>query len=166
MGSRVKSHLATAVLAAVIAGTSTHFFAGRAAPEHYAGLVAEILADEGFRGYQYLDTRGRRTIAYGILLPLTKAEGRALAIGRLRRNGDSLARGWPAWRGAGPKVRGALLRMTFQLGAGGVLGFHEMLAALARKDYERAALEALDSKWDGETPHRAEEVAAIFRSLQ
>ena len=88
-----------------------------------------------------------------------------LLTGRLDRNGEALASGWKPWRLAGPKVRTALLRMSFQLGPEGVLGFHDMLAALARKDYETAAREALASKWDRETPVRAEEVAAIFRSL-
>ena len=164
----MRQHIAGAVLGATLAAAGFgghHFFAGPDAAGEYAALVDQLAADEGFRGFQYTDSRGKRTIAYGILLPLTHDEGRTLLIGRLDRNGEALASGWKPWKLAGPKVRSALLRMAFQLGPAGVLGFHDMLAALSRKDYERAAREALASKWDRETPRRAEEVAAIFRSL-
>ena len=164
----MRQHLAGAVLGATLATAGFgghHFFAGPDAASEYTALVDQLAADEGFRGYQYVDSRGKRTIAYGILLPLTANEGRMLLTGRLDTNGEAIARGWKPWKVAGPKVRSALLRMAFQLGPTGVLGFHDMLAALARKDYEAAAREALVSKWDSETPGRAEEVAAIFRSL-
>ena len=125
----MKQHLAGAVLGATLtlAGVGGHhFFAGPDAAMTSTPLSSTQLAtDEGFRGYQYTDTRGKRTIAYGILLPLTHAEGRMLLTGRLDRNGEALASGWKPWRIAGPTVSdSALLRMSFQLGPEGVLGFH------------------------------------------
>ena len=40
--------------------------------------------------------------------------------------------------------------MTYQLGAEGTFGFHDMLACLERRDFDCAADEAISSKWDSE----------------
>ena len=53
--------------------------------------------------------------------------------------------------------------MVYQLGCAGVLGFHDMLAALARGDTEAAVKAALASDWDEETPRRAVLVVAALR---
>ena len=162
----MRQHLAGAVLGATLATAGFgghHFFTGPDAAGEYTALVDQLAVDEGFRGYQYPDTRGRPTIAYGILLPLTHDEGRMLLTGRLDRNGEALASGWKPWKLAGPKVRSALLRMSFQLGPAGVLGFHDMLAAIDHGDTEAAVKAALASDWDEETPRRAELVVAALR---
>ena len=54
--------------------------------------------------------------------------------------------------------------MGYQIGCHGVLGFHEMLAALARGDTEAAIQAALDSDWDEETPRRAMLVVGALRA--
>ena len=75
-----------------------------------------------------------------------------------------LERSWPPFLSAGEWVRYALILMGYQLGCDGVLGFHDMLAALARGDTEAAIQAALDSDWDEETPRRAMLVVGAFRA--
>ena len=53
----------------------------------------------------------------------------------------------------------ALREMAYQMGVPRVMGFKRMLAALERKDWQRAADEALDSRWAEQTPARAQRVA-------
>ena len=56
-----------------------------------------------------------------------------------------------------------LCNMAYNLGVPRLLGFERMWAALAAGDYERAADEALDSKWARQVGARAARVAALIR---
>jgi lysozyme len=60
--------------------------------------------------------------------------------------------------------REAVIDMAFQMGAGKVMQFHQMLAKLQAGDYASAAAEALDSDWARETPNRAQGVANRIRT--
>ena len=56
-----------------------------------------------------------------------------------------------------------VLSMLFQLGPSGFRGFHQTRKALARGDYERAAVEMLDSKWArDDSPTRAIHQASMM----
>lgn len=59
--------------------------------------------------------------------------------------------------------RSALVNMCFQLGTTGVLKFKKFLAYLSVGDYQKAADEALDSRWARQTPNRAKRVADVIR---
>ena len=69
-----------------------------------------------------------------------------------------------------PRVQEAVAEMIFQMGLGnyqektGVLGFHNMIAALNldEPDYRVARKEALDSDWANQTTARANDVAAAI----
>ena len=69
-----------------------------------------------------------------------------------------------------PEIQEAIAEMIFQMGVGnykdktGVLGFHNMIDALAKGDYERAGREARNSQWFNETETRAERVASVIES--
>lgn len=60
-------------------------------------------------------------------------------------------------------VQDALMDMCFNLGIGRLLGFKRMIAALEDKDYTKAAIEALDSKWATQVKTRAQDVAVMMR---
>ena len=59
--------------------------------------------------------------------------------------------------------RQALISMAFNLGGPRLAGFRRMRAAIAGNDWNRAADEALDSRWARQTGRRANETAALFR---
>ena len=162
----MKSHLATAVLAAVIGGTSTHFFIGRDAPEQYAELVSRLQTEEGFRSRPYRDTRGVLTVGFGTSLDvgLTRPEATFLLRSRLERLGQCVAEHWQPWEAAGPRAKQVLLDMAYELGCAGVLKFTRMLAALARRDFPAAAAEIADSRYAHQVPHRAAALEAILRA--
>ena len=151
------------VLGALVTYGAQTYFDGKEAP--YEALTARVAAEEGFRGREYRDSRGRPTIGYGTLLPLTEAEGRALLDARLNDNADTFVAKWPPFDRMPVEVREVLLDMSFQLGPAGVLGFKDMLAALAWDDWGAAANAALASKWARETPARAKHAAEVFRAL-
>ena len=132
----------------------------------YQRLVSTIEAEEGFRGTCYADSLGVETIAYGVRIPLTKTEGAAILEGRLQEKEDELRAAWPPYDSQIIEVQAALLDLSYQVGAEGVLGFKKMLSALDRYDYATAAAEVIDSRLDHQTPRRAERVAAVFRGIR
>lgn len=60
-------------------------------------------------------------------------------------------------------VKNALVNMCFNLGITRLLKFKRMIAALEVNDYERAATEALDSRWAKQVGARALDVAGVMR---
>ena len=131
--------------------------------------MPQIREHEGFRGMPYDDSLGKPTIGVGTLLPLTEDEAMLVAFCRacdayseLRyamrsKLGVEISHGFP------PDVEKALLEMAFQLGVPRLTGFKKMLAAIRNKEWDKAAAEALDSKWARQTPVRAQHVAEILR---
>ena len=153
----------------------------------WENLVSMIKHEEGFRTYAYQDTRGFRTIGFGTKFPLldsdwhcfnrvnldaivrngvTYSQADCLLRSRLSDHYLELLKRWVPFSGEQSPVQMALLDMVYQLGVDGLLGFHKMLAALARHDYPTAIQEAIDSAWDHETPSRVDRVVSVFRSQE
>ena len=146
-------------------------------------VITTLKFEEGFRKTRYLDTRGYLTIGHGSRIdeelspeetaclghdnpPRSVTEDQADCLLRVhvKELEACLDRSWPPLRSAGEWERYALLLMGYQIGCHGVLGFHDMLAALARGDTEAAVQAALDSDWDEETPRRAMLVVSALRA--
>ena len=49
----------------------------------------------------------------------------------------------------------AIINMAFNLGIGGLLEFHHMIAAMEAGDFDQASAEGLDSAWAKEVGDRA-----------
>ena len=161
----IARHAATAVLATAIThGAHLYLDDDTGA---YEALADRIAAAEGFVPRPYRDSRGVLTVAYGrnLTVPFSRAEGRFLLRYSLDRNARAFVRAWPAFADMPVPVREALLEMAYQLGPKGVLGFHDMLDALAAENWEGAATAALDSTWARETPARAKRIAETIRAL-
>jgi len=60
-------------------------------------------------------------------------------------------------------VKNALVNMCFNLGITRLLKFKKMIAALEVDDYDRAAIEALDSRWAKQVGARASDIANVIR---
>lgn len=124
-----------------------------------------IKKHEGLRLKPYLDTVGKLTIGYGRNiddLGITLEEAEFLLQNDLKRCRQQLA---PfSWYVNQPKnVQDALLNMCFNIGISRLLGFRKMIVALTVKDYTKAAIEALDSKWATQVGQRAKDVALMIR---
>ena len=57
-----------------------------------------------------------------------------------------------------------LMDLTFNLGITGVLQFTKMLAAVARRDFDEAAVQILDSKAATQEPNRIKELARMMKT--
>jgi lysozyme len=70
----------------------------------------------------------------------------------------------PWWREHSDLRQDVLANMTYNMGIGKLEGFHNMLAACQRRDYETAADEMLDSAWANQVGDRADRLASQMRS--
>lgn len=134
-------------------------------------IVEDLKRHEGLRLHAYEDHLGYWTIGYGRMIDKRKGGGisEAEAEHLLANDIDRVCARLQHERGfrhAPFTVKRALANMAFQLGIGGLLSFQRMWSALEQQDYERAADEALDSRWAEQTPNRAQEVAEWIRAAE
>lgn len=130
-------------------------------------LMAELIRDEGFRSKPYLDSVGKVTIGIGRNLDdvgITEAEARYLLSNDIRNAENDIYRNLPWYDRLPEPAQRALVNMCFNMGWSRLSKFHQMLNALCKEDWERAASEALDSKWSKQVGDRSKRIAELFKS--
>jgi len=128
-------------------------------------LMNMVARHEGFRARPYRDSRGYITVGYGFCLdtwPLSEAEAEVILDMRLRDVIHELSE-QPWWETLTDRQQRALVDMAYNIGIGGVLSFHEMIAAIEARDWDRAAAAMLNSQWARQVGSRAEDDAAMLR---
>ena len=69
------------------------------------------------------------------------------------------------WEELPQEAQHILVNMCFQLGQGGLSKFKNLKVAIEDYQWQRAALEMLDSRWAGQTPERAERLKVRMLAL-
>ena len=134
-------------------------------------IIDRLVEDEGEVLHAYEDHHKFLTIGVGRLIDqrkgggISRDESRYLLANDIRRC-MAVAGQWDWFDKLDWPRQGVIVCMLFQLGARGVSGFRKMLDALARKDYESAANEMINSSWHKQTPTRCERMASIMRTGQ
>ena len=132
-------------------------------------LMRDLHRDEGSVRHAYQDSEGLWTIGVGHLIDERRGGGISKDVERYILDEDVAAvvaaldihMVW--WRSMPEAAQRALANMVFNLGLNGVAGFKRMVSALERKDYAKAADEALDSKWATQVGERADRIADLYR---
>lgn len=145
----------------------------------FAGLVGiitmRIIAMMNLKGWiknhencklrLYTDTEEKLTIGWGRNIQdngISQAEADFMFDNDFARCQKELAQ--YSWYVDQPQnVKDALMNMNFNLGISRLLGFKKMITALVAKDYTKAAIEALNSKWSQQVGQRAKDVALMIR---
>lgn len=136
-------------------------------------LIEHVKAREGFREYAYYD-RTQFSIGFGCL---AKSADETITLEqadlRLRIELQTASRYFDAVF-SNVEIcdarRLVLTSMIFNMGMGdekkktGILGFRDMRAAIHEGDWNKAADEALDSKWASQVGERAIYESAILRT--
>jgi lysozyme len=139
---------------------------------NYLQCELDLIRDEGVRLRAYKCTAGFLTIGVGHKLTPREIQSDMTEIsleqaGYLLHQDIGLALGgcygiFGRWHFDGlsePRQR-ALVNMCFQLGTAGLAKFKRMVAAIMVNDWQKAKVEALDSKWArSDSPARAQRVA-------
>lgn len=129
-------------------------------------LRDQIIRDEGCRLRVYDDSRGIPTIGVGRNLRdkgISQAEADAMLDADLREYTAAVVARIPAALALDDARRGVLVNMAFNLGIAGLLAFTKMLAAVEAGDWDRAAVEMMDSRWATQVGERA---ARLARQMQ
>lgn len=129
--------------------------------------LEQICRHEGLRLKPYRDTVGKLTIGIGRNLDdrgITKEEAKLLFLNDIRHTMHALDIEMKWWTNLDPVRQGVMLNMAFNMGVGGLAKFHRMKTALRNKNYGKAAMEMLDSKWAKQVGPRATELAKQMES--
>lgn len=125
-----------------------------------------LIAEEGWKNRTYADSLKNMTWGVGHLdihSPLgayhTDEEISAQLDSDISAAAGALERSLPWVVNLDRVRREALIDMAFQMGAGKLLGFRNMLALMQAGQFTNAAKEALNSDWAKQTPNRAAGVA-------
>ena len=132
-------------------------------------ITETLKRHEGVRQYAYRCPAGYWTIGAG--RNIDEKSGRGLSddeIDYLLQNDinlsiEELVKNFPWFEELPKQVQGVLVNMHFNLGMPTLHKFRNMLDALERREYNRAAEEMLDSNWADQVGDRAIELADIVR---
>ena len=125
-------------------------------------LIERIKVNEGFRDKPYLCSEGVSTIGYGFTF-ITEEESAHILKGRIEKRMKHLNDTLDWFPTLPPEVQGVVVEMTYQLGVSGFLKFKKAIAHMKNKEWQLAAHEMLDSRWNKQTPERATQLANIVR---
>lgn len=134
---------------------------------NYTTLKAELKRDEGERLKPYRDTVGKLTIGVGRNLDdvgISEAEVDFLLMSDVGRAEGGLDANCPWWRQLDETRQRVLLNMAFNLGIGGLLKFHDTLAAVQAGNWNAAADGMLNSAWAKQVGFRATRLANMMRT--
>ena len=130
-------------------------------------LKADLARDEGLRLKPYEDTEGILTIGVGRNLEdvgISEDEAMQMLENDLQWVFDAIKEN-ASWLALHPEqVQRAVANMCFNLGWPRLSQFKNMWTALRVRDYERAANEALDSRWARQVGPRALRIAEAIRT--
>lgn len=129
-------------------------------------LEDTLIRHEGLRLTPYRCTAGKLTIGIGRNLDdvgISEAEARLMLRNDIVNAEAELRRAFSWFDRLSPLRQQVLVNMAFNIGLPRLKGFRNMLAALERGDYNRAAVEMLDSRWARQVKSRAVELSDWMR---
>jgi lysozyme len=132
-------------------------------------LFHDLMRDEGFRERVYRCSAGKQTIGYGWNIddqPISRLSAQMILADQIDSTTQELNDALPWWLNLPTNAKLGLANMAFNLGLTRLLKFKKMLAALEAHDFDKAALEALDSRWAEQVGSRALRIADLYKSCQ
>ncbi|MGD9637831.1 MAG: glycoside hydrolase family protein [Alphaproteobacteria bacterium] len=129
-------------------------------------LKKDLLIDEGLKLKPYLCSKGKLTIGIGRNIEdvgITKDEAFYLLENDIENVEFELDKNFSWWRNMSEKRQRALANMCFNLGIKRLLGFKKMLSAMEFGDFEKAAIEALNSDWAKQVGLRSTRIAQMIK---
>lgn len=129
-------------------------------------LVQQLMQDEGYRRFAYKDTMGFRTVGIGRNLDtvgISLDEAYYLLNNDIAITEEKLLKIFGVYETLSDNRKMVLINMGFNMGIGKLTQFVQMMKALDKSDFEKAAQEMLDSHWAKEVPVRAARLGVLMR---
>jgi lysozyme len=131
-------------------------------------IAASLKVEEGYRAHCYICTAGAHTVGYGRNIDadggigISEDEAEYLLRNDIQRTIEECKQ-WDWFDDLDPNRQSVMVQLCFQLGRPRLSNFKRMLTALAKQDYETAAIELLDSRFAEQVPERANRLAEKMR---
>ncbi|MGB2103340.1 MAG: glycoside hydrolase family protein [Luminiphilus sp.] len=131
-------------------------------------IAASLKVEEGYRAHCYICTAGAHTVGYDRNIDadggigISEDEAEYLLRNDIQRTIGECQR-WAWFDDLDPGRQSVVVQLCFQLGWPRLSNFNRMLTALAKQDYETAAIELLDSRFAEQVPERANRLAEKMR---
>jgi lysozyme len=135
----------------------------------FMDIYEMLRRDEGVRLKPYVDTAGKITIGVGRNLTdvgISNDESNILLQNDISKTRAGLIQYLPVFSTMDPIRQAVPMNMAFNLGVGGFLEFHNMIAFLQAGNWDSAAAEMLNSRWASEVGVRATRLAEQLRTGQ
>ena len=129
-------------------------------------LIADLLRDEGLRLKPYKCTSGKLTIGVGRNIEdigISEQEALVLLNNDIDRVFSELQASCDWFVKLSDNRKRALANMEFNLGISRFLEFEKMLSAIENSQFDRAADEAVRSRWAKQVGSRAHRIATLIR---
>jgi len=129
-------------------------------------LQRDLIRDEGLRLKPYHCTADKLTIGVGRNLDdngISKAEAMMMLDSDIMNSVAELSQSFIFYPDLTQNQQRALINMHFNLGLTRLKTFKNMLAELSRGNGEKAAKEALNSKWAMQVGSRANRIADLLK---
>ena len=134
-------------------------------------IKSDLRRDEGLRLKPYRCSEGKLTIGVGHRIlkgedfskGISELEADTILINDIYDVIRDLDMYIPWWKNLSEVRQCAIINMGFNLGLPRLMKFRKMLRALRKRDFETAALEALDSKWARQVGNRSQRIAKLIR---
>ena len=133
-------------------------------------LFEDIKMEEGYRSSVYLDTLEKPTIGYGFLidsLELQEDICQLILMRKLEKLIKTIKFNFKWFDDMPEKVQDVVINICYQLGVSGFSKFKKTIQFMKNKQWDKASVEMLDSKWAREqTPQRALRLSETVKSVE
>lgn len=132
-------------------------------------LIDSIKQHEGYRSKVYDDSLGIPTIGYGFAikdLELDQDICDLILERKVKDLKDRIKKKFSWYRYMPPTIKDIVVEMCYQLGVYGFSCFKKTISYLQNKEWEKASVEMLDSRWAIQTPRRARELSEIVKGVK
>ena len=133
-------------------------------------LFEDIKMEEGYRSSVYLDTLEKPTIGYGFLidsLELQEDICQMILMRKLEKLIKTIKFNFKWFDDMPEKVQDVVINICYQLGVSGFSKFKKTIQFMKNKQWDKASVEMLDSKWAREqTPQRALRLSETVKSVE
>ena len=131
-------------------------------------LIKSLKRHEGYSRIVYKDSLGIDTIGYGFAIKdLTLDEDICDMILerklKILKNRVKTKFGW--YKYMPPVIKNVVMEMCYQMVVYGFSRFKKTIAYLQDKEWDKASVEMLDSRWATQTPRRANELSKIVKEV-
>ena len=132
-------------------------------------LIDSIKQHEGYRSKVYKDSLGIPTIGYGFAikdLELDQYICDLILERKVKDLKDRIKKKFSWYKYMPPTIKDIVVEMCYQLGLYGFSCFKKTISYLQNKEWEKASVEMLDSRWAVQTPRRARELSEIVKGVK